>query len=164
MESHGSFHGIYSWKLQFMEAMEDSISTDTGIFHVLLWKLPPTSMEVGSRPASMHLAPASMEATNYFHLLPSTSVGRTWGSLHGGSSSLGSGLGLGLDLWKQLAVCHIRGSRWKYVGVHGSSWKLPRYIFVEAAIDGSNRSFQFHRLSKLSCTSMEASTNFHGSK
>ena len=47
-------------------------------------------------------------------------------------------------------------------GVYGSSWKLPRNIFVEAAIDGSNGSFHFHRQWKLPCTSMEASTNFHG--
>ena len=59
-----------------------------------------------------------------------------WASFHGGGSSLG--LGLGLVLWKQLEVCDTRGSRWKYVGAYGSSLKLPRNIFVEAAIDGSS--------------------------
>ena len=34
MEAHGSFHGIYSWKLQSMEEMEASTSTDSGKFHV----------------------------------------------------------------------------------------------------------------------------------
>ena len=49
MESHGSFHGIYSWNLQLMEATEASFSTDTGIFHVL----PPlTSMEVNLLPST----------------------------------------------------------------------------------------------------------------
>ena len=37
-------------------------------------EIPPTSMEVRSRPASMQVAPASMKATYYFHVLPSTSV------------------------------------------------------------------------------------------
>ena len=55
-----------------------------------------------------------------------------WASFHGGGSSLG--LGLGLVLWKQLEVCDTRGSRWKYVGAYGSSLKLPRNIFVEAAL------------------------------
>ena len=41
-------------------------------------------------------------------------------------------------LWEQLEVCDTRGSRWKYVGVYGSSWKLPRNAFVQAAIDGNN--------------------------
>ena len=59
---------------------------------------------------------------------------------------------------------NTRESRCKYVGVYGSSWKLPRGTFVEAAIEGSNGSFPFHRVWKLPCTSMEASTNFHGSK
>ena len=45
MEAHGSFHGIYSWKLQLMEAMEAPTSTDSGKFHVFPWKLPLTSME-----------------------------------------------------------------------------------------------------------------------
>ena len=31
------------------------------------------------------------------------------------------------------------------IGVHGSSWKLPPNMVVEAAIDGSNGSFHFHR-------------------
>ena len=76
MESHGSFHGIYSWKLQFMEAMEDSISTDTGIFHVLLWKLPPTSMKVNLLPPTsieieVNLLPrASMETSIEVDFLP----------------------------------------------------------------------------------------------
>ena len=35
MEAHGSFHGIDSWKLQLMEAMEASTSTDSGNFNVL---------------------------------------------------------------------------------------------------------------------------------
>ena len=59
------------------------------------------------------------------------------------------GLGLELVLWNKLEVCDARGIRWKYVGVYGSSWKLPRRIFVEAAIDGSNGSFHFHRQWKL---------------
>ena len=26
------------------------------------------------------------------------------------------------------AICDTRGSRWKYIGVYGRSWKLPRNI------------------------------------
>ena len=37
-----------------------------------------------------------------------------------------------------LEVYGTRGSRWEYVGVYGSSWKLPPSVVVEAAIDGSN--------------------------
>ena len=48
--------------------------------------------------------------------------------------------------------------------MYGSSWKLPRNIFVEAAIDGSNGSLYFHRQWKLPCIFIEASTNFHGSE
>ena len=67
----------------------------------------------------------------------------------------------GGPLWKSC------GRSWKfvilvevgteYVRVYGSSWKLPRNMFVEAAINGSNGSFHFHRQWKLSCSSMEAS-------
>ena len=46
MEAHGSFHGIYSWELQLMEALEASILTDGRNFHVFSWKLPLTSMQV----------------------------------------------------------------------------------------------------------------------
>ena len=64
-------------------------------------------------------------------------------------------------LWKQMEVFNTLGSRWKFVGVKESSWKLPHNIFVEAAIDGRNGSFHFHRQCKLQCTSMEALTNLH---
>ena len=50
MERHGSFHGIHSWKLQLMEEMEASTSTDSGSFHVLACKNPLTSMEVNLPP------------------------------------------------------------------------------------------------------------------
>ena len=40
----------YTWKLQLMEAMEAFNSTDSGNFHVLLWKLPLNSMEVNLFP------------------------------------------------------------------------------------------------------------------
>ena len=33
MVAHGSFHGIYSWKLQLMEAMEAFTSVDNGNLH-----------------------------------------------------------------------------------------------------------------------------------
>ena len=80
-------------------------------------------------------------------------------------------------LWKKLEVCDTRGSRCKYVGVYRSLWKLPRNLFVEAAIDGSNGRFQFidngnfHVLPwKAPLTSLEVNLlsptsieNFHGS-
>ena len=47
---------------------------------------------------------------------------------------------------------------------YGSSCKLPPNMMVEAAIDGSNGSFYFNRQWKLTSTSMDDSTNFHGSK
>ena len=37
--------------------------------HLILWKLPPTSMEVGCKPAYMQVAPASIEAITCFHVL-----------------------------------------------------------------------------------------------
>ena len=46
MEAHGNFQGIYSLKLQLMEAVEASTSTDSGNFHVFPCKLPLTSVEV----------------------------------------------------------------------------------------------------------------------
>ena len=67
-------------------------------------------------------------------------------------------------LWKQLEVCDTRGSRWRYTGVYRSSWKLPRNIFVEAAIHGSNGIFHFYWQRKHPCISILASTNFHASK
>ena len=94
----------------------------------------------------MQVAPASMEqqtTSMYFYLF------------HGGSSGLG--LGLGLVFWKQVEVCDTRESRWKYVGVYESSWKLPLNILVEDAIDGSNGSFRIHRQHNIPCTCMEAS-------
>ena len=64
---------------------------------------------------------------------------------------------------EQLEVCDTRGSRRKYVGVCGSSWKLPPHMVVEAAIDGSNGNVHFHRQRNLPSTSIEASTNFDAS-
>ena len=61
-------------------------------------------------------------------------------------------------LWKKLEVCDTRGSRCKYVGVYRSLWKLPRNLFVEAAIDGSNGSFYSHRQWTLPYISVEPST------
>ena len=63
MEAHGSFHGFFSWKLQLMEAMEDSTSTDSRQFHVFPWKLPLTSMEVNLLPPTSMLRWTSI----YFH-------------------------------------------------------------------------------------------------
>ena len=45
MEGHGSFHRMYSWKLQLMEAMEAFTTTNSGKVHVV-----PTSMEVNLLP------------------------------------------------------------------------------------------------------------------
>ena len=56
--------------------------------HLLPWKLPPKSVKDGSTPASMQAAPVSMEATKYFHVLPSTSIyfhGNSHGSCSGGN-------------------------------------------------------------------------------
>ena len=50
VEAHGSFHGIYSWKLQLMEAIFASTSIDSGKLHVFPWKLPLASMEVNIFP------------------------------------------------------------------------------------------------------------------
>ena len=46
-------------------------------FHLLTSTPMEAPMEV-SRPASIQVAPASMEATNYFHALPSTSSHGSW--------------------------------------------------------------------------------------
>ena len=52
MEAHESFARtrLYSWKLQSMEAMEASTSTNSGNVHAFPWKLPTTSMEVNLLP------------------------------------------------------------------------------------------------------------------
>ena len=84
-------------------------------------------------------------------------------SFHG-SRSNGSRWTLMKVLWKQMEVCNTRGNRWWYVGVYGSSWKLPHNVFVEAAIDGNNGSFRFHRPWKIPSISIKASIKFHGSK
>ena len=70
MEAHGSFHGICSWKLRLMEAMEPSNSVYRGKFHVLSWKPILTSMEVNL----LTLASISMEVK----LLPPTSMEVSW--------------------------------------------------------------------------------------
>ena len=67
-------------------------------------------------------------------------------------------------LRKLLEVYLARGSRWKYVGVYGNSWKLPPNMVVEAAIDGSNGNFHFNREWQLPSTSMKACTNYHRSR
>ena len=118
-------------------------------------------MEIGSRPASIQVDLAPMEAISYLHVLPSTSL-EVGSIFHVGSSSVG--LVLGLVLWKQLEVCDTRGSRWKYARVCGSSGKLPRNIFVEAVTD--RRSGSCRDRSKLTSmdVSMEVGGNFHGSR
>ena len=134
-------------------------------FHLL----PPASMEASTnfdgswKQATFHASTSSFHGSNKLRQYTSIYFHR-WESagFHGRSSSLR--LGLELVLWKQLEICDTRESRWKYVGVHGISWKLPRNIFVEAAIHGSNGRFHFHRHWNLPCTPMEASTNFHESK
>ena len=57
-------------------------------------------------------------------------------------------------LWKQLGVGDAHGSRWKYLGVY--LVQASTDIFVEAAIDGSNGKFIFHRQWKFPYISMEA--------
>ena len=74
-------------------------------------------------------------------------------------------------MWKQLEVCDTCRRRWKYVEVYGSSWKIPRnhswklqlMETMEASISTHSGRFPFF-LWKLPCISMEASTNFNGSK
>ena len=68
MEAHASFHGIHSWKPQLMEAMEASTSTDSENFHVLPWKLLPTSMEFAMEVNL--LPPTSMKASIEVNSLP----------------------------------------------------------------------------------------------
>ena len=68
MEAHGSFHGIYSWKLRLMNAREASTSTDSGKVHVFPWKLPLSCMEVNLLP------PTSMEISMEVHIVPPTSM------------------------------------------------------------------------------------------
>ena len=68
METHGSFHGIYACKLQFMEAMEASTFIDSGNMHVFPWKLLLTKMGVHLRPLN------SVEITMEVNLLPPTSM------------------------------------------------------------------------------------------
>ena len=139
-EAHGSVHGMYSWKLQLMEAiMEASTSTDSGNFHVLPWKLPLTSVDVNLLP------PTSMEISIEVNLLLPTSVEVNllqWKfpcKLAETSVEIDRAEVVGplrkscASRWKLV----ILGGRWKNVGVYGSSCQLPHHIFGEAAIDGS---------------------------
>ena len=64
VETHGSFRGMYSWKLQLLEAMEAPTSTDSGKIYVIPRKLPLTFMEVNLLP------PTSMEISMEVDLLP----------------------------------------------------------------------------------------------
>ena len=151
MADLGSFHGNI-----FVQAAFDG---NNGRFNFhRQWKLPCTSMEVNILP------PTSMGMSMQVNLLPPTSMEASMqvGGNFRGSRSNKSRRTLVKVMWKQLEVCDIRASRWKYLGVCGSSWKLPRNIFVQSAIDGSNGSFYFHRQGKVPCVSVEASTNFHG--
>ena len=118
-------------------------------FHLLPWRLARSSSFSGSNILR--------------HTLPSTrhENGKSAG-VHGSSSSLRLRLGWGLVLSKKLEVCDIRGSRWKFAGVDGSLGKFPLNIFVQAAIDGNNGTFNCHRQWKLPCTCMEASINIRG--
>ena len=136
-----------------MEVIEASTSTDGGNFHVLPWKLPLPSMKINI------LQPTSMEIFVEVNLLPPTSMEASMevGGNSYGSRSNGNRWTLMEVLWKLLGVCGTRRSRWYYVGVYGSSWKLPRNIFAEAAIiDGTNGSFHVHR------QTVEPAMYFHG--
>jgi len=84
------------------------------------------------------------------------------------------GLGLLVFLWKPLEGRDTRGSRCNYVGVYGSSWKLPRNIFKRAYL-GRPQSQMYLLVTRVNdiyiyswklqfMEVMEASTNFHGSK
>ena len=138
--------------------VDAAINGSNGSSHVhRQWKLPYTSMGAsnnfhGSKFTSAEASAASIEY--------SMKVG---GNIHG-SGLNGSWWTLKDVWWKQLEVCDTRGSRWKYVGIYGSSWQLPPHMVVEAAVDGSNESFHLLRQWKLISTSMEASTKFHRSK
>ena len=64
MEAHGSFYGIFSWKLQLMNAMEASTSTNFKVSKILL----PTSMEISME---VNLLPLThMEVSMEANLLP----------------------------------------------------------------------------------------------
>ena len=79
MEAYGNFYGIYSWKLQLMEAMEGSISTVSGNYRVFPWKHPLTSMKVYLLAlTSMEinlLRPTSVEFSMEKKLFPPSSMG-----------------------------------------------------------------------------------------
>ena len=141
MEARATFHGIYSWKLQSIEAMEAST------VHIFPWKLAITSMEVNTLP------PTSMEISMEVNLLPPTAMEASMevnglpcklveAFMEVVRTEVGGPLGKSCgSSWKFVTG----GKRWKYVRVYRSSWKLPPKIFMAAAIDGSNGSFHFHR-------------------
>ena len=174
--SRWKYTGVYrsSWKLPRNIFVEVAIDGRNGSFHLhRQWKLPCTSMEASTNfhgrdststnfQGNFHwsniLPPTSMEASMELNWLP-------WKNLRNLVTWLNGSRWTFMEvLWKHLEVCDTRGSRWKYTEVYRSSWKLPWNIFVEAAIHGSNGSFRFHRRWKLPCTSMGASTKFHGRK
>ena len=77
MRASNNFHGYFTpmetnllpWKLPWKLIPPTSM-----VLSQLPWKLPPASVIDGSRPASIQVAPASLEATKYFHLPTSTSI------------------------------------------------------------------------------------------
>ena len=152
------------WKLPRNSFAEAAINGNNGSFHFhRRWERPCTFMEVS---AHFHGSKStSMNFHGIFHGGNSTSIKsmEVRGNFNGSRSNARRWILMEV-LWNQLEVCSTRGSRCKYVGVHGSSWQLPRNKFMEATIDVSSGSFQFHRPWKLPYISMEASINFHGSK
>ena len=124
---------------------EASTSTYSGNLQVFPWKLPQTSMEGKSTSTSFH---GNFQSKFGSNILPPTSVeasmkasmdvnGLQW-KLVEKISMKADQTDVGAPLWKycekQLELRDTRRSRWKYVGVCGSLWKLPWGIFVEAAL------------------------------
>ena len=158
--------------------MEAAIDGSNGNFHFhRQWKNPCTSVE-----ASTNFHGSKRVSTNFLGNFHGSKHSFTdfHGSLYGGkltsmdvsmeiggnlheSRSNGSRWTLMEILWKQLEVCDTSASRWKYIGVYGSSWKLTPDVVVRVAIDGRNGRFHFPRQWKLLFTSVESTTTFHGS-
>ena len=67
-------------------------------------------------------------------------------------------------LWKELEICDTRGRLKLCRGIWNLMEASTEHVRGRSCNDGSNGSFHFHRQWKLPCTSMEASTNFDGTK
>ena len=144
IEARGSFDGIFSWKSQSIETLEDFTSMEVNL-------LPPTSVKISVKLNL--LSPTYVEASTETHRWE---VGGLIWKYCGRS-------------WKFVILVEVGGSVQGYMEGHGSfhgvhSWKLELMNVIKASIYTDSERFHVFPL-KLLLTSMDVkstSTNFRG--